>query len=103
MGANFSKIKAGQLFSTTEGDTFRKTSELTFDDMAGIEHYIGSEPFLDAKIIAETVTPLEGTIPDLKKQIAKLNSQVNKLQKIKATKTKSAKKSSKKKSVKKKR
>jgi hypothetical protein len=48
MGSNFSKIKIGDYFTTSDEETFKKTSALTFDDMAKIEHYI--DPFMDKKI-----------------------------------------------------
>lgn len=48
MGENFSKIKMGSLFTTSDGETFKKTSDLTFEDMAGIEHYL--DPFIEKKI-----------------------------------------------------
>jgi hypothetical protein len=46
--SNFSKIKIGAFFTTLDGETYKKTSELTFDDTVGIEHYI--DPFIDKKI-----------------------------------------------------
>lgn len=48
MGNSFSKVKTGSIFTTTDGEQFKKTSDLTFDDMAGLEHYI--DPFFDRKI-----------------------------------------------------
>lgn len=56
MGSNFSKIKIGKFFKTSDGETFKKTTELTFDDMVGLEHYI--DPFFDKKIgAAENIQP----------------------------------------------
>lgn len=51
MGTNFSQIKIGSLFTSTDGETFKKTSELTYDDMAGLERYI--DPFFEKKIKVE--------------------------------------------------
>jgi hypothetical protein len=47
MGVNFSKLKIGSLFEV-DGETYRKTTELTYDDMAKIERYI--DPFFDKRI-----------------------------------------------------
>ena len=56
MGKNFSTIKIGSYFKTKEGETFKKTSELTYDDSIGLEHYIGSELGFDEKIVASVET-----------------------------------------------
>ncbi len=49
MGSNFSKIKIGATFHTSEGEAYKKTSELTFESLStGIEQYI--DPFFDKKI-----------------------------------------------------
>jgi len=50
--SNFSKIKIGTLF-TADGETYKKTTELTYDDSVGIERYI--DPFFDKKINAPVV------------------------------------------------
>lgn len=51
MYPNFSKIAVGRLFTTTDGATYKKTSELTFDDHVGIEQNI--DPLFDRKIVGE--------------------------------------------------
>lgn len=48
MGSNFSKIKIGSTFTTSDGEVYKKTSELTYDDSVGMERYI--DPFFDKKI-----------------------------------------------------
>lgn len=53
---NFSKIKIGSTFKAG-GETYKKTSDLTFDDVNGIEQYI--DPIFDRKIGAEAVPPLK--------------------------------------------
>ena len=68
MGSNFSKIKMGALFTTSDGETYKKTSELTFDDMIGIEHYI--DPFIDKKI-GPTAVPSTGQKIDTSARIVK--------------------------------
>jgi hypothetical protein len=57
MGENFSKVKIGTLFTTSDGETFKKTSDLTYDDSIGIEHHIGSEFGFDKKIGAPPAGP----------------------------------------------
>lgn len=60
MGDKFSAIKIGSLFTASDGERYKKTSELTYDDMYGLEHYI--DPFFDKKINApENVQPLVDT------------------------------------------
>lgn len=44
---NFPLIAIGSLF-TVDGETFRKTSDLIFTDVAGIERYI--DPLFDKKL-----------------------------------------------------
>jgi hypothetical protein len=56
MGENFSKIKIGAIFTTPGGETFRKTSELVYEDMAGIEHYI--DPFFEKKLAGIKTEPI---------------------------------------------
>ena len=51
MGKNFSAVKIGDYFKTKDSETFKKTSELTFEDSIGLEHYIGSEFGFDEKIV----------------------------------------------------
>ena len=46
---NFSKVKLNTWF-TADGEKYRKTSELTYDDAYGMERYI--DPFFDRKINA---------------------------------------------------
>jgi hypothetical protein len=53
---NFSKIKVGATFKAG-GETFKKTSDLTFDDVNGIEQYI--DPLFDRKIGADAVPPVK--------------------------------------------
>jgi hypothetical protein len=48
MGNNFSKIKDGEFFTTTDGERYKKTGPLTFDSLVGIEQYI--DPLFDKKI-----------------------------------------------------
>lgn len=45
---NFSKIKIGSYFEASDGEKYKKTSELTYDDAYGLEHYI--DPMFDKKI-----------------------------------------------------
>jgi hypothetical protein len=68
MGSNFSKIKMGAMFTTSDGETYKKTSELTFDDMIGIEHYI--DPFIDKKIGPGAV-PSTGGVIDTSARVVK--------------------------------
>jgi hypothetical protein len=51
MYPNFSKVGVGKLFTTTDGATYKKTSDLTFDDHVGIEQNI--DPLFDRKIVGE--------------------------------------------------
>jgi hypothetical protein len=53
---NFSSIKVGATFRAG-GDTYRKTSDLTFDDVNGIEQYI--DPLFDRKIGKDAVPPVK--------------------------------------------
>lgn len=46
----FSTIKYGEQFYI-DGEPFKKTGDLTYNDMAGFERYIG--PFEDAKIVLD--------------------------------------------------
>src|ERR1700677_5106052 len=93
--SNFSKIKIGKLFTTSDGDTFKKTTELTFDDMAGIEHYI--DPFFDKKIgAAENIQPDVDTSARIiigGKEEPQMPKSITKKSPKKATKKKPAKKS----------
>ena len=52
---NFSKVKTGDYFTASDGEKYKKTSELTFDDSYGLEHYM--DPLFDKKIGAPLVTP----------------------------------------------
>ena len=45
---NFGKIKIGTFFFASDGEKYKKTSDLTFDDMYGMEHYW--DPMFDRKI-----------------------------------------------------
>jgi hypothetical protein len=47
----FSAITKGALFTTTDGETFRKYDELIYTDSVGIEHYW--DRFFDRKVGAE--------------------------------------------------
>ena len=95
--SNFSKIAIGELFKTSDGETYKKTTELTFDDMVGLEHYI--DPFFDKKIGAsENIQPDVDTSARIVKGKEEPNmSTTTKKSPKKATKKKPAKKSSKKK------
>lgn len=86
MASNFSKVKMGSLFTTSEGETFKKTSDLTFDDMAGIEHYI--DPFFDKKIGAAP----KATKPDVDTSARVVKEEVT-AEPVKKSRKKSAKKS----------
>lgn len=68
MYPNFFKIAVGELFVTHDGATYKKTSELTFDDHVGIEQNI--DPLFDRKIegsiaakIAAAKAPVEEPLP----------------------------------------
>lgn len=56
----FSFLKRGERFYI-DGEPFTKTGDLTYDDMAGIERYIG--PLEDAKINPESPAVKEGKGP----------------------------------------
>jgi hypothetical protein len=47
----FSTITKGALFTTADGETFRKYDDLIYTDSVGIEHYW--DKFFDKKIGAE--------------------------------------------------
>lgn len=89
MGSNFTKIKIGSIFKTADGESYRKTSELTFDDMAGIEHYI--DPFFDKKIGTAVAAP----VIDTSARIVKNNTEAPKKATKKAPKKKAATKKTK--------
>jgi hypothetical protein len=93
---NFSKIKIGAYFEAGD-EKFKKTSELTYDDMAGIERYI--DPFFDKKIgqaakvttidTSAKIAPPPGPI-DVSAKVVSTTGETGK------SKTKKAKKSTKK-------
>lgn len=57
---NFSKIKIGEFFEASDGEKYKKTTELTFNDAYGLEHYI--DPLFDKKIGApQTTAPIIDT------------------------------------------
>lgn len=56
---NFSKIKVGTWFTASDGEKYKKTSELTYDDSYGLERYI--DPLFDKKI-GSTVADTSKTI-----------------------------------------
>jgi hypothetical protein len=67
MGKNFSAIEIGKYFKTKDGETFKKTTELTYDDSIGLEHYIGSELGFDEKIVVpEAPVPVSAPSPAAK-------------------------------------
>ena len=45
---NWAKIKIGEQFTASDGETYTKTTELCFNDAYGFEHYI--DPLFDRKI-----------------------------------------------------
>ena len=47
---NVSRIKVGARFTASDGESYKKTSELTYDDSYGMERYI--DPLFDRKINA---------------------------------------------------
>ena len=54
---NFSKIQINDFFDV-DGEKYKKTSQLTFNDMVGLEHYI--DPLFDRKIGAPPAPPVKG-------------------------------------------
>jgi 5-methylcytosine-specific restriction protein A len=48
MYPNWDKIKIGDSFTASDGETYFKTSDLCFNDAYGLEHYI--DPLFDRKI-----------------------------------------------------
>lgn len=90
MGSNFSKIKVGTIFKTSDGEAYRKTSELTFEGLStGIEQYI--DPFFDKKIGG---TAPAAPVIDTSARVVKDNEEAPKTAKKKAApKKKAAKKS----------
>jgi hypothetical protein len=83
MGKNFSAIKAGTYF-TADGMRFKKTSELTYDDSIGLEHYIGSELGFDEKINAPDAPPKPGV--DTSARVVKSDETTAKPKKAKKSK-----------------
>jgi hypothetical protein len=53
MGAIFSAIKQGQFFYI-DGETFKKTTDISYEDMAGFEIYL--DPIREAKMTTVSAT-----------------------------------------------
>jgi hypothetical protein len=91
MGENFNKVKVGEWFSL-DGDKYKKTGPLTFDDMTGIERYI--DPLYDRRINKQSNAFVVDTSAKVVKTEASLEPEVKSPKK---SKKKAAKKSAKKK------
>lgn len=93
---NFSKIKIGTWFSASDGEKYKKTSELTYDDAYGLERYI--DPLFDKKIgKAADSTPVVDTSAKVVKgasdETVDTSAKVVKTPKKRASKKKAAAKS----------